>query len=480
MLTSVRRFPAAPVAAMLALAAIAATCLAQDDSAKRLQDLVKHLKRQESLARSARATFDDVREPTTADNAALLRASDRKSIGNPDRYILDKDFVDKNSFTVRWLRKGVKERLEYARYRGADAVPAVVSMVRMVSFDGTTVRRLSYGEENPFGEISAPKDAHWMTVNRTQPWSLIYEWYGKPYSRVVSDCKDAKLATVSRNGRAQTELTLPKQGGWLTPVLVFDEDDRMVARRLYGKLGNEPERLYSRVDFSGYRRHPGPGGEAIWFPYKAVYRRYAHVGGGKVVEYGAEKVTVRSIEFNVDIPDEAFALRFPPGTNVHDSTRPGLYSLVIAPGDWLTGKPLPSLEGFSIQPAGAIAPGKPVAVCFCDLQQRPSRHAVTELADRASRWKQRGLAVVLIIPGGRIGDASTDWLKRHKVPFAVGRLPADPAAAKRAQAQWGVTALPHITLTDDKHIVTAEGIPAERIEAVTTTPLETKGRPTCN
>ena len=105
------------LAAMLALAA-AGTCPAQDPNAKRLDDLVKHLRQQESLARSAQATLDIVHLPTTAENAALLRAAAVAATGNArfdaNRYILNTEYTNRNSRTVGWFRKGAMERLENA------------------------------------------------------------------------------------------------------------------------------------------------------------------------------------------------------------------------------------------------------------------------------------------------------------------------------------------------------------------------------
>lgn len=455
------------LSALLAVA-FAAASFAQQAADKQREELVKRLRHQESLVRSARATFDIIWLPTTAENAALFRAAAEKNRFDANfdanNYILDTSFVKANSFTVRWFREGVKERLEYARYRGADSPPAAEPAVRIRVFDGNTVSSLECGAAEPFGSIGTIQSEHWKSENRTQPWSFIYEWYGRPYSDVIADCKDARLETVTRDGQTYTEVTVREQGNWLAPVLLFDRDNRMVSRKVYGKLGDQPERLWSQEELSDYQRHQGPGGEAIWFPHKEVDHHYAFVGDGKVVEWGTHAVQIRSIEFNVEIPDETFSLRFPPGTKIHDSTRPTIYSLVIGPGQWLQGKPLPALGGFGLKPASDLAAGKRIAVCFCDLQQRPSRHTVTALAAKADLWKKRGLVVVLVIPDGQVGDASANWLKDHKAPFIVGRLPADEDTVRRILADWGATAMPHIVLTDVSHVVAAEAISPQELE----------------
>ena len=427
--------------------------------------LVRHLRRQESLVRSARATFHVVTLPTPADKASRIREACKLTGEDANSYIYTAEDVEKHSFVVRWFRKDVKERLEYSRYSGADPQTPPESAVRIRSFDGNTVRSLEYDAGKPLGAIDTIKNANWKSDNHMQPCSFIYEWYGTRFSDVLEKSEDAKLSTVARDGREYTEVTVPpKEGHWLTVVLLFDQDNHMVERKEIGKLSTDPKpRLYSKEEFSGYQRHGSPGNESIWFPHKAVYHYYGHVGDGNIDEYRTEIVGIRSIEFNVDIPDVKFSLQFPPGTKIYDVTRRSIHSLVMGPGQWLKGKTLPDLDGFGIQPATAVAAGRPIAVCFCDLQQRPSRHAVTELADKAALWSEKGMSVALVIPGGPVGDASADWLKQHKVPFAVGRLPADEIAARRVLTAWGVTAVPHIALTDDKHVVTAESISVEEM-----------------
>jgi len=68
--------------------------------------------------------------------------------------------------------------------------------------------------------------------------------------------------------------------------------------------------------------------------------------------------------------------------------------------------------------------------------------------------------------GKLTGTASANWLKEHKIPFAVGRLPADELAARRVLTAWGVTALPHIVVTDASHTVEAEAVAADALAAV--------------
>ena len=130
------------------------------------------------------------------------------------------------------------------------------------------------------------------------------------------------------------------------------------------------------------------------------------------------------------------------------------------------GKPLTTLETFGLAPAAKLAAGKPLAMFFFDARQRPSRHQAEGLAAKAELWKKSGLVILMVIPGGQAGKASGDWLDAHHLPRVVASLPADEILAQRCRARWGVTALPHIVLTDVSHTVIAEGISVERLEAL--------------
>ncbi|MCP4645635.1 MAG: hypothetical protein GY851_34640, partial [bacterium] len=62
----------------------------------------------------------------------------------------------------------------------------------------------------------------------------------------------------------------------------------------------------------------------------------------------------------------------------------------------LTGNPLPGFGGIRIDPAAARAEGKAMLICFFDMQQRPSRHCIAQLAKQAESLTQKGVAIVAI------------------------------------------------------------------------------------
>ena len=122
-------------------------------------------------------------------------------------------------------------------------------------------------------------------------------------------------------------------------------------------------------------------------------------------------------------------------------------------GAVLKGKPLPPLKELGID-LPADAAGKMLLVCFWDMGQRPSRSCMTQLAAQAATLGQKGVEVVAVHAAKVEGDALAQWLKENKVPFTAAAIAGDINKTKLA---WGVASLPHLILTDKKHVVVAEG-----------------------
>jgi hypothetical protein len=62
----------------------------------------------------------------------------------------------------------------------------------------------------------------------------------------------------------------------------------------------------------------------------------------------------------------------------------------------LVGRPLPELKDLKIDLSPTDVSDKMMLVCFWDMQQRPSRHCVRQLATQANQLKQKGIAVVAV------------------------------------------------------------------------------------
>jgi protocatechuate 3,4-dioxygenase beta subunit len=120
----------------------------------------------------------------------------------------------------------------------------------------------------------------------------------------------------------------------------------------------------------------------------------------------------------------------------------------------LVGKPLPDLRELGIDLTPDKVEGKRLLVCFWDMNQRPSRHCLTQLVKQAESLRDRGVVVVAIQASKVKRNALHGYVKKYDVPFSVGMVQGD---AEKTRFAWGVQSLPWLILTDGRHIVTAEG-----------------------
>ncbi|MBN1359273.1 MAG: carboxypeptidase regulatory-like domain-containing protein [Sedimentisphaerales bacterium] len=133
--------------------------------------------------------------------------------------------------------------------------------------------------------------------------------------------------------------------------------------------------------------------------------------------------------------------------------------LVHEPEVTLAGKPLPDLKELGL--SSAETDGKPVLVCFFDMQQRPSRQALLQLAGQADTLTQKGI-VVAAVQASVVAQAELDkWVRDSNVPFRIGMVGAN---AQETRLTWGIMSLPWLILADRSHLVRAEGFALGELE----------------
>ncbi len=347
------------------------TCVfAQARSAVTRERVAEWLRYQEGQVHSARFVFEVTHSVTPPGSVSLIREACRNRGQENDyvHYLVTDEFVARNNGVVQWWRKGVAERSDRYPYSDAKSAFDANAPVLTTAFDGQVVRALGKTGTGLAGSINTVDGADWNRDNRVGPYSLIYEWYGTPYSKVVADAADFKMSPVVRDGKSYTEVTLlANKTDWLTAVLLLDENRRIVERQVYGKLDKEPAaRLWEKVIISDYQSIKDAGGETIWFPRQAVYHRFCGaLANGTPVEYSAETLRIREIALNIDIPDSKFVLTFPPGTRIYDGMT-GLGFLDRA-------EELNALLDESVDKLPAAAPAKvPVAVTSEDEHITPA------------------------------------------------------------------------------------------------------------
>jgi hypothetical protein len=133
----------------------------------------------------------------------------------------------------------------------------------------------------------------------------------------------------------------------------------------------------------------------------------------------------------------------------------------------LLAKPIPSLADLSSSLAQLQGDPRPLLVCFVDLDQRPSRRCLLDLATRSATLAAKGVAVAAVQVSKADPAQLSEWLKTNKVDFSIHVVEGDIEAKK---AGWGVKALPWLVLADRQHVVRAEGFDVaslnERIESL--------------
>jgi len=120
----------------------------------------------------------------------------------------------------------------------------------------------------------------------------------------------------------------------------------------------------------------------------------------------------------------------------------------------LVGRPLPELKDVKIDLSPSDTEGKMILVCFFDMEQRPSRYCVNQLAKQAEQLKQKGIIVVAVQASKIDENKLNEWVKKYNIPFAVGMVQGD---VEKSRFVWGVRSLPWLILTDRKHVIRSGG-----------------------
>jgi hypothetical protein len=127
----------------------------------------------------------------------------------------------------------------------------------------------------------------------------------------------------------------------------------------------------------------------------------------------------------------------------------------------LVGKTLPDLKDASVFFSPEQHKGKMILVCFWDMNQRPSRNCIAQLAGRADQLGPEGITIVSIQASEVIGNVLDKWVRANDIPFPVGTIRSD---IEKTRSAWGVRSLPWLILTDKDHIVRAEGFSLSELD----------------
>ena len=88
------------------------------------------------------------------------------------------------------------------------------------------------------------------------------------------------------------------------------------------------------------------------------------------------------------------------------------------------------------------------------MEQRPSRHCVTQLAKQAEQLKDKGVTIVAVQASKMDQSALNQWVEKYNISFPVGMVQSD---VEKTRFAWGIRSLPWLILTDNKHIIRSAG-----------------------
>ncbi|HUT47462.1 MAG TPA: hypothetical protein VMX36_14370 [Sedimentisphaerales bacterium] len=227
-------------------------------------------------------------------------------------------------------------------------------------------------------------------------------------------------------------------------------------------VGAKDHRLYSLVWLSNKKprieywmsdyKEVRPG---CWLPMAQGCEVYRKDNSGQPCVETHSDLRIVDARINESLPDELFRMDIKEGAIVADSRsgRTVTYTYKPEPPD-LVGKALPeSVDTVAGLDSGQAKDGK-LLVCFWDMQQRPSRHCMKSLAQKAGNLADRGITVLCVHAGEVDKAALNEWIRNYNVPFAAKTITHD---AEKTRFAWGVKSLPWLILTDQKHIVEANG-----------------------
>ncbi len=309
-----------------------------------------------------------------------------------------------------------------------------------------------------------------------------------------------ELANANAQGHFQivfseAEITALKQGtNWLTVTVgnyataAKKEDPRFPVALLAREADKAQPFTVARPKFYWGRLLFEDGSAAILepapWPGAEIYLDFSYTGTAKVEPDGYFRIFFTPEQFealrsqkprrNVYIPMEergrSSAMEtYPPELLSQDKAKAGVvkiakplfkprYDPAKAPS--LLGKPLPSLDGLKLPASSALPTNRPILLCFFDLQERPSRHCLNELAKSAADLKAKSFFVAGIQCSPVGAEVLSSFARTNHVPFPLGMIPAEEAKTK---FNWGLRSQPWLILTDPAHIVRAEGFPAAEL-----------------
>jgi hypothetical protein len=178
-----------------------------------------------------------------------------------------------------------------------------------------------------------------------------------------------------------------------------------------------------------------------------------------LVPTGSYEVTIESFEPDVSLAVAVFTPDFSSQTTVsiHRPVEPEASAFEPT----TPARRIQNFRDIAIRFDLEQARGEAILVCFFDLNQRPARRCVIQLAGQTKKLQDKGVQVVAVqVP--HVAENELDaWITQQKVPFPVGKIEAN---IEKVKSSWGVNSLPWLILTNRTHQVIAEGFLLDELD----------------
>ncbi|MBN1359259.1 MAG: hypothetical protein JW993_01650 [Sedimentisphaerales bacterium] len=289
-------------------------------------------------------------------------------------------------------------------------------------------------------------------------------YYGWPRSQAHSSWYDPRdvNATVDFYGPAELFKLVDQQVYRGVPCYVLDYQQSLRLGSVWTYrwfVGQSDGLLYGIQSLSSGQpsvehwwsdyRQVVPGG---WFPMKSSWCFYDLSEAGKAQLNSTCNQEVVEFHLNEPLADELFVLSIQPGVKIQDNRSGKLRVYRLSPS--LLGKAVEGFSEFGL-PSPPPDKGKPLLIAFVDLEQRPSRHILPRLVALEDR-----IETIIIQAAPMTPEALAIWREKLNVSCEIGTIAGDAEAVRWS---WAATSLPWLILTDDKHVVTAEGFALDEL-----------------
>jgi len=413
------------------------------------------------------ATYAKLPDITAAELVEAIKSADSHLVNVETKYIIDQQFKKTKSIYVKygkplkrkleihWRKEGIRDYIDVTCFDGRLILGKPFRFV--LALNGEI--RMQWTPNENKGDIFKKPFIHAWPI--PFDFGLTPEKRGKMLGKVLEHCRIETLKEERWENHEcyYIEAVQPDKArikAWIDPNAGY----RARHSQFWGPNGS------IWYEASAEFKDCGNG---VWFPVKGVFKLYGNdTSTGKRVVSIENRLKVEQVKVNADLTQKDFEIQFPHGTSVYVHTLNASYIAGVTSLDGfgeealnpLVGKPLPDMKEIAVDHDPNQTKDKMILVCFWDMNQRPSRHRIAQLAKQAEQLNCKGVTIIAVQASKVDGNKLNEWVEKNNIPFPVGVFQGDEEKTRFA---WGVRYFPWLILTDKQHVVTAEGFTLDEL-----------------